>query len=80
MKNLSKKLLANNLSDMSMMDETEIPLFLIKNLKQDLENLFRRYVDFKEDNLKIKIKILSNNKYVIMVDCLADFMMTKYNI
>ncbi len=80
MKNLSKKLLANNLSDMSMMDETEIPLFLIKNLKQDLENLFRRYVDFKEDNLKIKIKILNNNKYVIMVDCLTDFIMTKYNI
>ena len=78
MKNLNKRKLGGQ--DFKFYDEPEIPLFLIKNLKRDLELTLKKYVSLNDDSLCLKIKILKENKYVIEVNCLTDFLLSGDNI
>ena len=79
MKNLSSKLEVQ-VNKFDLYDEPEIPLYLIRNLKKDLEILFKKYVSFNEDLLSVKIKILKSNKYVIEVGCVTDFLLSGSDI
>ena len=40
----------------------------IKNLKQDLEVVLKKYVSMNEDSLRLKIKVLKDFKYVIDIE------------
>ena len=60
-------------------NESEIPMFIVSNLSQDLELVFKRYVSFEKYNFDFKIKILSGNRYVIEVKCLTDFLLANDN-
>ena len=79
MKNLNR-LKRKEVVGFDMYDEPEIPLFLIRNLRRDLEQLFRKYVSFNDNSLSVKIKILKENKYVIEVECMTDFLLSGDNI
>lgn len=60
--------------------ECEVPSFFFKNLKSDIINVMRKYADFDENNLLIKVKVLKGNKYIFMIDCLSDSIVINNNL
>ncbi len=60
--------------------ENEIALYIIKNLRQDLEVVFKRYASLNSNSLAVKIKVLKDNRYVIDVECITDFLLVSDNI
>ena len=60
-------------------EDNEVPMFLVKNLTQDLMFVFKRYVSFNECDFDVKIKILKGNKYMLEVKCLTDFLLVNDN-
>ncbi len=52
--------------------EYEIPVFFFRNLKSDIMNVLKKYSSFDEKDFLIKVKVLKGNKYVFLIDCLAE--------
>lgn len=71
MKNLSKEIIKNEIEKKIVYDKYDLPVYVCKNLKTDIINVFKRYGIFDEENLKLNVKVLSSNKYIIQIDCLA---------
>ena len=72
--------ICDNCNDIITSDNVEVSLYLIKNLKRDLELLFKKYVNLTSDSMRVKIKILKDFKYIIEVECLTDFLLGGDNI
>ena len=72
MKNLNKELLKEELKSSIAHDKYDLPIFICKNLKIDLINVFKRYLSFEEEDLKLSVKLLKNNKYYFEIECFAD--------
>lgn len=65
---------------LSFCEDTEIPMFVFRNLKQDLANVFKRYARVNEGDVNVKINILKGNKIIIETKCLASFLLGGDNI
>lgn len=72
MKSLNRKNLIKNFNEMEFMDSSELSSMFVRNLSQDLQIVLKKYASINSECFSLKIKILKNNKYVILVDCLAD--------
>ena len=72
MKSTSKEIIKREIERNITKDKYDLPLYVCKNLKIDLINLFKRYGLVEENNLKLSVKMLSTNKYILQVDCLMD--------
>lgn len=72
MKSTSKEIIKREIERNITKDKYDLPLYVCKNLKIDLINLFKRYGLVEENNLKLSVKVLSTNKYILQVDCLMD--------
>lgn len=72
MKNSSKEIIKKEIEKNIVEDKYDLPLYICKNLKIDLANLFKRYGLVDEDNIRLSVKVLSTNKYIIQIDCLMD--------
>ena len=72
MKSMSKEIIKREINRNITKDKYDLPLYVCKNLKVDLFNLFKRYGLLEEDNIKLTVKVLSTNRYILQVDCLMD--------
>ncbi len=72
MRNLNKQILKNEIEKKIVYDKYDLPVYVCKNLKIDILNVFKRYGIVDEEALKLNVKVLSSNKYIIQIDCLVD--------
>ena len=72
MKSTSKEIIKQEIERNITKDKYDLPLYVCRNLKIDLTNLFKRYGLVEEGNIKLSVKVLSTNKYILQVDCLMD--------
>lgn len=80
MKSLNRKNLMQSFNEMEIMDSLEISSMFIKNLTQDLQIVFKKYAVVNDNCFSLKIKVLKNNKYIILVDCLAENLFERIDI
>lgn len=69
MKSLNKTELKNELMKQVAHDKYDLPIYVCKNLKLDLAEVFKKYIPENESNLKLNLKVLRGEKFLIQVEC-----------
>ncbi len=80
MKSLKINFEKQNLEKIRCDGEYDIPNFFFRNLKSDIMNVLKKYSSFDEKDFLIKVKVLKGNKYVFLIDCLAQSILIDNNI
>lgn len=80
MKSLKYNLKEEDFVKLGCSEEYDIPSFFFRNLKSDIMNVLKKYSSFDERNFSIKVKVLKGNKYVFLIDCLAQSILIDNNI
>lgn len=80
MKDLKIEKMKNELILSLTENEFDIPGYFFRNLKNDIANVLKKYSYFDEKNLTLKVKVLKDNKYIFLIDCLADSVLIDNNI
>lgn len=53
-------------------DKYDTPIFLFKNLKNEIFECALKYLNIKKDNMIMNVKVLKNGKFFIEIKFLSD--------
>ncbi len=71
MQSMNKELIKKELLKQVTRDKYDLPIFVCKNLKQELNEVLKKYLLTSNNNIKLKLKALETGDFLISISCLA---------
>ncbi len=68
----NKKSVLEQAKEMIVFEQSEITISKLQSLKQELFDLFSKYMKIDAKNLELNVKMLWSTSLVFMVDCVAE--------
>ena len=77
MRSMNKENIKNDVLKAIANDKYDLPIFVCKNLKGEVLNLFKKFIKFDEKDFLMRMKVLSSGKFVIEIECLTNGFLIK---